>query len=63
MVTTKNCINSGNLITDSFCQKCGQKATVHKYSVKHFIEHDLIHGIWHVDYGIFFTIKELFTRP
>lgn len=63
MVTTENCLNCGNPITDKFCPKCGQKTTVHKYSLKHFIEHDLIHGIWHVDSGILFTIRELFTRP
>jgi hypothetical protein len=63
MVTTENCLNCGNPITDKFCSKCGQKTTVHKYSLKHFIEHDLIHGIWHVDNGILFTIRELFTRP
>lgn len=63
MVTTENCLNCGNSFTDKFCPKCGQKTTVHKYSLKHFIEHDLIHGIWHVDNGIFFTIRELFTRP
>jgi hypothetical protein len=63
MVTTENCLNCGNSITDKYCPKCGQKTTVHKYSLKHFIEHDLIHGIWHVDNGILFTIKELFTRP
>ena len=63
MVTTENCLNCGNPITDKFCPKCGQKTTIHKYSLKHFIEHDLIHGIWHVDNGILFTIRELFTRP
>lgn len=63
MVTAENCLNCGNPITDKFCPKCGQKTSVHKYSLKHFIEHDLIHGIWHVDNGILFTIRELFTRP
>ena len=63
MVTTDNCLNCGNPIIDKFCSKCGQRTTVHKYSLKHFVEHDLIHGIWHVDNGILFTIKELFTRP
>ena len=63
MVTTENCLNCGNPITDKFCPKCGQKTTIHKYSLKHFVEHDLIHGIWHVDNGILFTIRELFTRP
>jgi len=63
MVTTENCLNCGNPITDKFCPKCGQRTTVHRYSLKDFVEHDLIHGIWHVDNGILFTIRELFTRP
>ncbi|WP_299289135.1 DUF3667 domain-containing protein [uncultured Mucilaginibacter sp.] len=63
MVTTENCLNCTNPITDKFCPNCGQKSTVHRYSLKHFVEHDLIHGIWHIDNGIVFTIKELFTSP
>ncbi|MDY3548380.1 DUF3667 domain-containing protein [Riemerella anatipestifer] len=59
----ENCLNCGTRIAGKFCSNCGQKASVHKYSLKHFIQHDLIHGIWHVDSGIIFTIKELFTRP
>jgi hypothetical protein len=58
-----NCQNCNLIISDNFCGNCGQKSTVHRYSLKHFVEHDLIHGIWHVDNGIVFTIKELFTRP
>ena len=58
-----SCLNCGREVVENFCQNCGQKKSVHRYSFKHFIEHDLIHGFWHVDNGIFFTIKELFTRP
>jgi len=56
----QNCIET---ITGNFCANCGQNTSVHRYSFKHFIVHDLIHGFWNVDNGIFFTIKELFTRP
>lgn len=59
----ENCKNCNQVITGNFCIDCGQKSTVHRYSFKHFIEHDLIHGFWHVDNGIFFTTKELFSRP
>ncbi len=59
----KTCKNCNEIITKNFCPNCGQKTSVHRYSFKHFIEHDLVHGIWHVDGGILFTIKELFTRP
>jgi hypothetical protein len=63
MVTTENCLNGANTIAENFCPKCGQKTTARRYSLKHFVEHDLIHGICHVDNGILFTIRELFTRP
>lgn len=39
------------------------KSTTHRYSIKHFLAHDFIHGVWHVDKGILFTLKGLFTRP
>lgn len=58
-----SCLNCRREVIGNFCQNCGQKNSVHRYSFKHFIEHDLIHGFWHIDNGIFFTIKELFTRP
>lgn len=63
MVASNNCLNCENIITDKFCPTCGQRTTVHRYSLKHFVEHDLIHGIWHVDNGALYTIKDLFTRP
>lgn len=57
------CLNCSQLITTKYCGNCGQKTSTHRYSLKHFIEHDLIHGVWHVDKGLLFTVKELFTRP
>lgn len=57
------CLNCNRQLIENYCQNCGQKSTTHRYSLKHFIEHDIIHGVWHVDKGILFTIKELFTRP
>ena len=62
-MTEKNCLNCHDEITGNYCKTCGQKSSTHRYSLKHFFEHDLVHGVWHVDKGILFTIKELFTRP
>jgi hypothetical protein len=59
----ESCQNCNEIITGNFCANCGQKTSIHRYSFKHFIKHDLIHGIWSIDKGIIFTIKELFTRP
>ena len=63
MKIASNCLNCGREINENFCPNCGQKTSVHRYSFKHFIEHDIVHGIWHVDKGFLFTIKELFSRP
>lgn len=58
-----NCLNCNQPLPAHYCAHCGQKASTHRYSLKHFVVHDLVHGILHVDKGILFTIKELFTRP
>ncbi|WP_419868273.1 DUF3667 domain-containing protein [Chryseobacterium sp. CT-SW4] len=59
----KNCLNCEQSIDGNFCSNCGQKASTKRYSLQHLFKHDLVHGIWHMDKGILFTIKQLFTRP
>lgn len=59
---TKHCLNCDKLIKSNFCPDCGQSAKAHRFSIKHFFLHDLVHGILHLDKGFFFSIKELFTR-
>lgn len=49
--------------SEKFCSNCGQKTDTHRINFKHFIFHDILHGIWHFEKGILFTIKEAFTRP
>ncbi|MEJ7559951.1 MAG: DUF3667 domain-containing protein [Pedobacter sp.] len=58
-----NCLNCHYEVSGNYCQNCGQKASIHRYSFKHFVEHDIIHGVWHVDKGVLYTVKQLFTRP
>lgn len=62
-MSSTNCLNCGHSLSNKFCAQCGQKADTHRITVKHFIEHDLLHGVFHIDKGILFTIKETFTRP
>ncbi|WP_129715642.1 DUF3667 domain-containing protein [Pedobacter sp. SYP-B3415] len=57
------CLNCTAPLTTKYCPDCGQKASTHRYSIKHFVEHDFVHGVWHVDKGLLYTVKELFTRP
>ena len=60
---TNICLNCEAPVSDKFCSRCGQKTDTHRITAKHFIFHDLVHGVWHVDRGILVTTKEVFTRP
>lgn len=62
-MSSKNCLNCGFELNNKFCAQCGQKADTHRITVKHFIQHDILHGVFHLEKGILFTIKETFTRP
>lgn len=59
----RSCLNCQSETAGAYCANCGQKASTHRYSLIHFMEHDLIHGVWHVDKGVLFTVKELILRP
>jgi hypothetical protein len=58
-----NCLNCNESVHGNFCNNCGQKTSTHQFSLKHFFIHDFVHGIFHLDKGFLFTLKELFTRP
>ena len=60
----KYCKNCGQhlILNQKFCHNCGQNAETHRINF-HFLLHEIQHGIFHVDKGIFYTLKELFTRP
>ncbi|HEY4787478.1 MAG TPA: DUF3667 domain-containing protein [Bacteroidales bacterium] len=58
-ITCKNCHQD---YIGNFCNHCGQPAETHEMSI-HFVWHDIQHGLLHMDKGILFTTKELFTRP
>ena len=57
------CLNCNQIVENKFCSFCGQKNSTHRFSWKYLITHDFIHGVFHLDKGIFFTLEELFTRP
>lgn len=58
-----HCLNCGKDLHDNYCSNCGQSAATHRFSLKHIFTHDLVHNLFHIDRGILFTVKELFTRP
>ena len=58
-----HCLNCNEPISKRFCPNCGQKTDTHRITIKHFIFHDLLHGVWHLEKGILFTLKEALIRP
>lgn len=63
MSHAKICLNCENPISGKFCNNCGQKTDTHRITLKHFVTHDILHGIWHIERGILFTLKEAMLRP
>lgn len=57
------CPNCNAPTHGNFCANCGQKTDTHRITIKHFLFHDLLHGMWHLDRGILFTVKETLVRP
>ncbi len=58
----KNC-GEQTISKGKYCHSCGQKSDTHRLTLKHFIAHDVIHGVFHLDRGLLHTLKEIFTRP
>jgi Protein of unknown function (DUF3667) len=56
------CKNCNHHFDGNYCNQCGQSANTHRLNLP-FVWHDLIHSVFHFDKGIFFTIKQLITRP
>ncbi len=56
------CLNCGDTTEKKFCSNCGQKTDTHRLTPKHFFFHDIVHGVWHLDRGILFTLKEAIIR-
>lgn len=58
-----NCLNCGTKTIGKYCHNCTQKSDTQRLNVKHFIYHDIIHGTFHLDKGLLFTLKEIIIRP
>jgi len=56
------CKNCGHKFEGNYCNNCGQKSNVGNINFKNTIN-DVLNGLFQIDKGFFFTIKELFIRP
>lgn len=58
-----NCLNCDNVVEGNFCKNCGQKISTKRFSLISIFDYAVFSGIFSLNKGILFTIKELFTRP
>lgn len=61
-IKTIKCLNCGTEFEGKFCPECGQNAETGRFTFK-FICENLIAAILGRDGGIWFTLKNLFSRP
>ena len=59
---TIKCLNCGTEFKGKFCPECGQSAETGRFTMK-FIWENLLAAFISKDGGIWFTLKNLFTRP
>lgn len=59
----KQCLNCQQFYDSNFCPNCGQDAATQRFSIKHFFIHVFVHGVFQLEKGFFYTLKELFIRP
>lgn len=59
-----NCLNCNSETTGSFCYNCGQKTSTSRFSFKEIFKNDIANQYYSfIKSPIFFTLKELATRP
>ena len=61
-MTNANCLNCNSKLHGRYCSQCGQPSDTKKINL-HYLWHDIQHGLLHLDKGVLFTTRELFTRP
>ena len=59
---SNRCKNCSNDLTGNYCSNCGQSVHTSRINL-HYIIHEFLHGVLHVDKGIIYTCKELTIRP
>jgi Protein of unknown function (DUF3667) len=60
---TTTCLNCNKELRGDYCSHCGQSAKTHRFTLKHIFTNDFLFAILHINRGLLFSIKELFSRP
>jgi hypothetical protein len=56
------CTNCETAFASKFCPDCGQKADIHRVTIKTVL-HDFLHAFTHADKGFLLLVKALITKP
>lgn len=57
------CLNCSEVVTGKFCSNCGQSIDTHRFLPMDVFTKDFLKKIFYYDKGLFYSVKELFTRP
>ncbi len=56
------CKNCEHVFQGNFCSQCGQKSTTGRLNM-HYLSDELKYTFLHINKGLLYTTKQLFTRP
>ncbi len=59
----ETCLNCGAPTTDKYCAHCAQSTHTARLDIKHFIDHDIVHGVFHMDRGFPKTLASVLATP
>lgn len=62
-MSATHCLNCDSPLHGAYCHGCGQKGSTHRLSLGHFLIHDAVHGLWHVDGSFLYTLGQVVRRP
>lgn len=62
-MSATHCLNCKTSLHGKYCHACGQTSSTHRLSLGHFLIHDAVHGLWHVDGSFLYTLGQVVRRP
>ncbi len=57
------CLNCGYPTRDKFCAHCAQSTHTKRLNFRHFIMHDIVHGVMHMNKGFPKTLENILGNP
>lgn len=62
-MSAMHCLNCNTTLQGAYCHSCGQKGSIHRLSLRHFVAHDLVHGLWHIEGSLPRTLLNVIRWP